>query len=134
MQAAYTRLLGQNMLIAAASLAAYFVSQWWDIWLFHRIRDWYLQTHRGTTAARWIWNNASTMTSQAIDTILFIGLVFGVGYGWLWHREMWPTLAATITGQYIFKFLLALLDTPFFYLMTRTSPSEPNTTNSPTNS
>lgn len=119
MQEAYTKLLGQNILIAAASLSAYFVSQWWDIWLFHRIREWYLHTHRGTTAARWIWNNASTMTSQAIDTVLFIGLVFGIGSGWLWHREMWPTLAATITGQYIFKFLLALLDTPFFYLMTR---------------
>ena len=119
MQDAYTKLLGQNLFIVGASLVAYFVSQYWDIWFFHKIRDWYLNTRHGTAAARWIWNNASTMTSQAIDTVLFIGLVFGVGFRWLWMPEMWSTLAATIVGQYLFKLLLASLDTPFFYLMTR---------------
>ena len=122
MQEAYTKLLGQNLLFVTASLIAYFVSQLWDVWFFHKIRDWYLQTHRGTTAARWLWNNASTMTSQIVDTVLFIGIVFGIGFGWFWNREMWPALATTIIGQYVFKFLLAALDTPFFYLMTRNSP------------
>ena len=42
MQEAYSRLLGQNLLFVTASLIAYFISQLWDIWLFHRIRDWYL--------------------------------------------------------------------------------------------
>ena len=51
--------------------------------------------------------------------MLFIGLVFGVGFRWLWMPEKWSTLAATIVGQYLFKLLLAALDTPFFYLMTR---------------
>lgn len=123
MQEAYHKLLGQNVFIAVASLAAYFVSQSWDVWFFHRIRDWYLQKPQGTVAARWLWNNASTMTSQVLDTVVFIGLVFGVGFRWFWTPAMWPTLAATLVGQYLFKFLLALLDTPFFYLMTR-QPTE----------
>ena len=119
MQEAYSRLLGQNLLFVTASLIAYFVSQLWDIWLFHRIRDWYLNTHGGSPAARWIWNNASTMTSQIFDTVLFIGIVFGIGFRWFWEPQMWPTLAATMVGQYVFKLLLAALDTPFFYLLTR---------------
>ena len=119
LQEAYSKLLGQNLLFSLASLIAYFASQLWDVWFFHRIREWYLGGHGRTTAARWIWNNASTMTSQAIDTILFIGIVFGIGFRWFWQPQMWPALAATIVGQYLFKFLLALLDTPLFYLLTR---------------
>ncbi len=119
MQEAYTKLLGLNMLFVVASLTAYFVSQLWDVWVFHKIREWYLKSHGGTTTARWLWNNASTMTSQIFDTVLFIGIAFGIGFRWLWMPEMRATLAATIVGQYLFKFLLAILDTPFFYLMTR---------------
>ena len=119
MQEVYSKMLGLNLLFSVASLIAYFASQSWDIWLFHRIRDWYLRGHGGTTAARWIWNNASTMTSQAIDTILFIGIVFGIGFRWFWLPDKWTALAATIVGQYLFKFILALLDTPVFYLLTR---------------
>ena len=118
MQTAYSKLLGQNLLFVVASLTAYFVSQSWDIWFFHRIRDWYLKTHGGSTAARWLWNNASTMTSQILDTVLFIGIVFGIGFRWFWMPEMWRPLAATIIGQYLFKLLLAILDTPLFYLLT----------------
>lgn len=118
MQMAYSKLLGQNLLFVVASLTAYFASQSWDIWFFHRIRNWYLNTHGGSTAARWLWNNASTMTSQILDTVLFIGIVFGIGFRWLWMPKMWSSLAATIIGQYLFKLLLALLDTPLFYLLT----------------
>ena len=119
MQEAYSKLLGQNLLFVVASLIAYFVSQLWDVWIFHKIRDWYLHKHSGSTAARWIWNNASTMTSQIFDTVLFIGIVFGIGFRWFWMPDMRMTLVATIVGQYLFKLLLAVLDTPFFYLMTR---------------
>ena len=118
MQEAYSKLLGQNLLFVIASLTAYFVSQLWDVWVFHRIREWYLHKHGGSTAARWIWNNASTMTSQILDTVLFIGIAFGIGFRWFWKPEMMPALMATIVGQYVFKLLLAVLDTPFFYLMT----------------
>ena len=66
------------------------------------------------------------MTSQAIDTLLFIGIVFGIGFRWLWQPDKWPALAATIAGQYLFKIILAALDTPLFYLLTRraTAPKQ----------
>ena len=74
----------------------------------------------GTTArGRWLWNNGSTMTSQIIDTVLFIGISFGFGFGWLFNKEMWPSLAAMMVGQYCLKFILAIIDTPFFYWFTR---------------
>jgi hypothetical protein len=53
-------------------------------------------------------NNASTMVSQLIDTVLFITIAF---YG----TPGFPILTV-IKGQYILKLLIAVLDTPFIYL------------------
>lgn len=115
MQEAYEKLLGQNYIFVIGSMVAYICSQMWDVWIFHKIRD----RFAGNPRYRWIWNNASTMTSQIIDTLLFIGISFGIGFNWLFDIKMWSTLFAMMIGQYVFKFLLALLDTPFFYMMTR---------------
>ena len=119
MQEAYVQVLGQNYIFVIGSLIGYFASQTWDVFFFHTLRTKYLHRSGATVKARWIWNNASTITSQMIDTVLFIGISFGIGFGWLFDRAMWPTLAAMIVGQYVFKCLLALLDTPVFYLLTR---------------
>lgn len=119
MQTAYEMLLGQNWVFVIGSLVAYFCSQSWDVWIFHKIRDRYIQKHGSTKGGRWIWNNASTMTSQIIDTVIFIGISFGLGFGWLFDAAMLPTLGAMMIGQYVFKLILAALDTPFFYLLTQ---------------
>lgn len=118
MQAAYDKLLGQNWVFVVGSLIAYLCSQYWDVWVFHKIRSRYIIKY-GDTRHKWIWNNVSTMTSQIIDTVLFIGIAFGLGFGWLFDPNMWPTLGAMLVGQYLFKFALAILDTPVFYLLTR---------------
>lgn len=119
MQSAYIQLLGQNYIFVIGSLIAYWASQTWDVYIFHKIRNAYLFKNNTSLKGRWIWNNGSTMTSQIIDTILFIGISFGVGFGWFFDKAMWSMLVAMMVGQYIFKFILALLDTPFFILMTR---------------
>lgn len=116
MQNAYNMLLGQNIIFVVGSLVAYFISQSWDVYIFHKIRDKYIAKHGSTAGGRWIWNNASTMTSQILDTIVFIGISFGVGFGWLWNNPI--GLLNMFVGQYIIKFLLAALDTPIFYLLT----------------
>lgn len=118
-QAAYNRILGQNHIFVIGSLVAYFASQSWDVWVFHKIRDRYIKKHGSTAGGRWIWNNGSTMTSQIIDTVLFIGISFGIGFGWIFNKDMWSTLAAMMVGQYCLKFILAALDTPVFYFLTR---------------
>lgn len=120
-QAAYDTVLGQNYIFVVGSLIAYFASQSWDVWIFHKIRDRYISKHGNSRRGRWIWNNLSTMTSQIIDTVLFIGVSFGIGFGWLFDKEMHSALFAMMIGQYVLKFLLAIIDTPFFYLLTRKS-------------
>ena len=124
MQGAYDALLGQNGVFVAASLAAYLMSQSWDVFVFHRIRDAFMARSRGGAHWRWIWNNASTMTSQIIDTVVFLGLAFGLGKGWLFDAGMRPVLWSLMLGQYAVKLVLAALDTPFFYLFTR-KPDRP---------
>lgn len=119
MQNAYVQLLGQNYIFVIGSLIAYCASQTWDVYIFHKIRNAYLSKNNISAGGRWIWNNCSTMTSQIIDTVLFIGISFGVGFGWIFNKDMWPILIAMMIGQYLFKFILALLDTPFFMIMTK---------------
>ena len=113
MQNAYNMVLGQGWLYVLASLLAYYTAQSWDVFIFHKIRN----KFNGNPKLRWIWNNLSTLTSQMIDTLIFITIAFGLGLGWLFNNiEM---LGLMIIGQYLFKAGLAILDTPFFYVMTR---------------
>lgn len=119
MQESYDMLLGQNWIFVVGSLTAYLASQSWDVFVFHKIRDKILAKDPNNAKKRWIWNNASTMTSQIIDTVLFIGIAFGIGFGWLWDSNMHKVLLGMCIGQYLLKFILAALDTPIFYLMTR---------------
>lgn len=123
-QTAYEALLGQNWIFVIGSMIAYFASQSWDVFFFHKIRDKYIAKHGSTAGGRWLWNNGSTMTSQIIDTVLFIGISFGLGFGWLFDRSMWGSLGTMMLGQYCLKFLLAALDTPFFYFLTRRSKDQ----------
>ena len=120
-QDAYGRLLGQNWVFAGASLAAYAISQSWDVFVFHRVRDAVLARRPDGRRRRWIWNNVSTMTSQLLDTVLFVGLAFGCGLGWLFDSATRPALFSLALGQYLVKLALAALDTLPFYLLTRTA-------------
>lgn len=89
--------------IVFASLTAYLVSQHHDIWAFH---FWKRKT-KGKYL--WIRNNASTMVSQLIDTTLFTFLAF---WGIFSLNVFWEIFLTT----YIFKWIIAALDTPFIYL------------------
>lgn len=109
-QAQFTAILGSSFRVVFASMIGYLVSQSWDVWIFHKVRDAYIKKHGSTKGGRWIWNNASTMTSQIIDTAIFITIAF-IGTV--------PNIWTMILSQYLVKFIYALLDTPFFYLLTR---------------
>lgn len=119
MQGAYTMLLGQNFVFVIASLTAYLASQSWDVYVFHKIRSVFMAKGK-SSAWRWVWNNVSTMSSQAIDTVIYITIAFGIGMGWIFESSMFPVLAGMMIGQYVCKFILAAIDTPFFYFFTRT--------------
>lgn len=119
MQDSYVKMLGQNWIFVLASLSAFLVSQSWDVYVFHKIRNKYIQKHGSRKGGRWIWNNASTCTSQLIDSVIYVLIAFGFGFKWLFNSEMYGTMFAMILGQYLVKFVLALLDTPIFYVLTR---------------
>ena len=92
--------------IVFASLVAYLVSQHHDVWAFH---FW-----KRKTKGKYLWlrNNASTMVSQLIDTTLFTFLAFWGVFSW---NVFWQIFLTT----YIFKWIIAALDTPFLYLARR---------------
>lgn len=50
-------------------------------------------------------------------------LALGIGLGGPADQEMSKTLAAMVVGQYVYKLLLAVLDTPVFYLLTNNKGS-----------
>ena len=84
------------------SLFAYFISQSFDVWAFHKLKV--------ITGGRWLWlrNNLSTMSSQVVDTAIFtlvvwapiVGIRSALGLGF---------------AKYIFKIAIALIDTVFIY-------------------
>lgn len=118
-QAAYNTVLGQNFVFVVASLIAYTVSQTTDVFIFHKIRDWYTKKHGTTKGGKWLWNNAATMASQLLDSILYVLVAFGFGFKWIFGPETRILLVNMIVGQWLIKVILAAIDTPFFYLFTR---------------
>lgn len=120
-QDAYITLLGQNYMFVFASLVSYVCSQTCDVHIFHGIRDAYVAKHGTTKGGKWIWNNVGTMTSQLVDSILYAGIAFGIGFGWLFKPGMRLMLFNMIIGQWLVKVILAAIDTPFFYFFTRNS-------------
>jgi uncharacterized integral membrane protein (TIGR00697 family) len=100
-QKAFSLVLGSTSRIIIASFIAYVASQYHDVWAFH--------IWRKVTGERHLWlrNTASTVVSQFIDTLIFITIAF---YGTM---PVFPL----IKGQYFIKVLIALLDTPFVYLV-----------------
>jgi len=92
--------------VVLASYAAYLVSQFHDIWLFHLLRDWTRGRHL------WLRNNIATILSQLWDTLIFVSIAF-IGV------FSWGVLFQIYLTTWLFKVLVALLDTPFIYLATR---------------
>lgn len=103
-QAAFEGILGQSFRVVAASMAAYMIAQWNDVFIFHKLKEKCSGKHK------WLRNNVSTLISQLLDTAIFITIAF-IGTV--------PNILTMILSQYVVKAAYALLDTPFFYLLTR---------------
>lgn len=102
--AAYEAVLGMVPRVVLASMLAYLVSQHHDVVAFH---FW-----RRVTGGRYLWlrNNASTVVSQALDTTIFIAVAF---WGLVPPEVIWNLMLT----QFLIKIGIAVLDTPFVYLM-----------------
>lgn len=84
------------------SLVAYLISQSFDVWAFHKIK-------RATSGKHlWLRNTLSTLLSQMVDTVIY-GLVV-----W-WGLVDLVTALQLALAKYVFKFVIAVVDTPFIY-------------------
>ena len=93
--------------IVLASLLAFGLSQIHDVWAYNFWK-------KKWPADRFIWirNNASTMVSQLIDSVVFTIVAFA---GQLSPKVLLQIFLST----YILKWIVALMDTPFIYLAVR---------------
>jgi hypothetical protein len=95
-----------------ASMVAYLAAQLCDVYLFH---FW-----KRLTNGRHLWlrNNGSTMVSQIVDTVAVITITHFYAHGIPVDPNLpiWPQLGFYIASAYVFKFVVALLDTLPFYV------------------
>jgi hypothetical protein len=111
---AFRGIFGQGLWIIIGSILAFLIGQILDVLVFHRIKK--------ITGEKAIWLRAtgSTIVSQLIDSfvVLFIAFYIGkriqAGQGDPWSLQQ---VLVTGTGNYIYKFIVALLMTPVIYLI-----------------
>ncbi|MCE4606835.1 MAG: queuosine precursor transporter [Desulfurococcales archaeon] len=107
----YSSVIFSGYEVITASLIAYLISQHHDVWAFHM---WKIKTQGRML---WLRNNASTIVSQLLDTVIFISLAFNILPALLGGVKLpWNLIGTIILGQYIVKVIIALLDTPLVYL------------------
>ena len=97
-----------------ASLTVYAVSQFFDVWLYHR---WWRFTEKHFGDRRrflWLRNNGSTLISQIVNTLLFNLLAF-------WGVYDGATLLSIFISSYLIFVVTSLADTPFVYWARRIS-------------
>jgi queuosine precursor transporter len=113
MQLAYSAVFGQGLWIIVGSLVAFLVGQVLDVVVFHRIKR--------LTGDRYVWlrSTGSTLVSQFVDSFVVLGIAFYLGpmlqpsQGAPWSLQQ---LLSVGTGNYIYKFLVAIALTPVIYL------------------
>lgn len=102
----FNHVFGQTALAVGASMAAYLAAQYVDIKLFHFWKN--------LTNGKMLWvrNNFSTILSQFVDTFLVI-LLLCAG-----NQLDWSLFWILVLNGFLFKVVVALCDTPLFYLGT----------------
>lgn len=105
----YKAILSSSLRMILASLIAFAISQFHDVWAFHFWKE--------KTKGRFLWlrNNLSTIISQFIDTIVFMFVAF---YG-ISDKFTASFIFSLIIPYWLLKVVFAVIDTPFVYLGAR---------------
>ena len=96
----------------AASMVAYLAAQFIDVKIFHLLKE------KTKGKMLWLRNNVSTLISQLVDTIAVILITHYYAHGLPVDEEGTLThpLIYFILSGYLFKMIVALLDTiPFYF-------------------
>lgn len=101
---AFDAIFGKTWRLITASMVAYLIAQLVDVQMFHFWKK--------LTKGRHLWlrNNASTIGSQLLDTIIVITILF-----WDDPTVTDGAIFGMIRDGWIFKMLCALADTPLIY-------------------
>ncbi|WP_108802322.1 queuosine precursor transporter [Aquimarina sp. Aq107] len=100
----FTKVFGATAVAVFASMMAYLFAQYIDIQVFH----FWKKVTKGKHL--WIRNNFSTFSSQFIDTFTVLLLLCTTGI------IDWERFGVLLLNGFLFKVLVAALDTPILYL------------------
>ena len=100
----FSEVFGSTAIAVLASMLAYLFAQFIDIQIYH---FW-----KGLTKGKHLWlrNNFSTFLSQFVDTATVLLLLCSFG------EIAWAQFAGLLIAGFLFKVMIAALDTPFLYL------------------
>lgn len=104
--ATFHKVFGLTGVSVAASMLAYLLAQYIDIRIFHFWKNLTKGKHL------WLRNNGSTIVSQFVDTAAVLILLCATG------AIEWSKFWSLLQNGFLFKVIIALCDTPFFYLAT----------------
>jgi len=101
----FTKVFGLSPIAVLASMLAYLFAQFIDIRIFH---FWKRKTNGKHL---WLRNNFSTFSSQFIDTFTVVTLLCSFGV------LPWTLFKSLLISGFLFKIIIALLDTPILYFI-----------------
>lgn len=99
----FNKVFALSPIAVLASMLAYLFAQYVDIAIYH---FWKRLTHGKHL---WLRNNFSTFLSQFIDTFTVVSLLC------LFKVLPWSMFYGLVVSGFLFKVLIAFLDTPFLY-------------------
>ena len=100
----FDRVFGATAIAVFASMMAYLLAQYIDISIYH----FWKRITKGKHL--WLRNNFSTFSSQFVDTFTVLILLCSFG------KIEWDRFPGLLLSGFIFKVLVAAIDTPFLYL------------------
>lgn len=107
-EGAYDIIFGLSARIAAASLTAFALAEFLDVFIFAKIRQ------RFGKKALWFRNNASNFSSQFVDTTVFMFLAF-YAFDKSFDSNI-SFLISLILPYWLLKCFMSIMETPFVYI------------------
>ena len=110
-EGAYDTVFGKSARISIASLTAFALADFLDIFIFSKIRE------KLGKSKLWLRNNASNFIAQLIDTVVFMTLAFYAfdrGFG-----DNWSFLVSLIIPYWLLKCSMSVIETPLVYIGVR---------------
>ena len=100
----FSTVFGNTALAVFASMLAYLFAQFIDIQIYH----FWKRLTKGKHL--WLRNNFSTFSSQFVDTLTILVLLCS------FNIIEWDKFSGLLVAGFLFKALIAAIDTPFLYL------------------